>query len=407
MWPLRWWVMREMRNVAVVGAGIFPFGRHTDLLYQDMGRPAALDAIRDAGIEPKEVEACYIGTTGGVGIGHEILYELDIMDRPITRVENACVSGSNAVRDAWMSIALGLHDIVLVVGIEKMKDNSMGAVSGGQTRFQLEMKALPKFPFASSLGLVGPPGYFALAAHRHMAEFGTTKEHLAEVVVKSRRNARNNLKAEHRNPMTVEDVLNDKMINPPLTRSQCCPKTDGAAAVILMSEELAKKHADTTAWLKSSALGSCFSIELLSDLTTMPNVEVAKKAYKMAKLEPKNFYKKGFAEVHDCFSISELLHYEDLGWCKKGDAPKMLEDGVTEIDGDLPVNPSGGLLSCGHPLGATGVRQVAEVLYQMRKDKEVSSRQIPDRNLDFALTHTMAQPGLGWSGCIHIFSRNI
>ncbi|NVM55050.1 MAG: thiolase family protein [Candidatus Helarchaeota archaeon] len=396
-----------MRNVAVVGAGVFPFGRHSDLLFQEMGRPAVIDAIQDAGIDSKEVDACYIGTTGAVGMGHEILYELDMLGMPITRVENACVSGSNAIRDAWMSIAGGLHDIVLVVGIEKMKDSSMAVVSGGQTRFQLEMKALPKFPFASSLGMVGPPGYFALAAHRHMAEFGTTQEHLAEVVVKSRRNAQKNPKAEYRIPMTVEEVLNDKMINPPLTRAQCCPKTDGAAAVILMSEDLAKKHADTPAWVKSSAMGSSFTTELLSDLTTMPNTEVAEKAFKMAKLEARDFFKRGFAEVHDCFSISELLHYEDLGWCMKGDAPKMLEEGITEIDGDLPINPSGGLLSCGHPLGATGVRQVAEVLYQMRKDKEVAKRQIPDRNLNIALTHTMGQPGLGWTGSILIFSRNI
>ncbi|MFX1452846.1 MAG: thiolase domain-containing protein, partial [Promethearchaeota archaeon] len=129
--------------------------------------------------------------------------------------------------------------------------------------------------------------------------------------------------------------------------------------------------------------------------------------FKMAKLEPKDFFGNGFAEVHDCFSISEYLHYEDFGFCKKGEGPKMLEEGITEIDGSLPVNPSGGLLSCGHPLGATGVRQVAEILYQIRKDKEVAKRQIPDSNLKLALAHTMGQPGLGWTGSILIFSRDI
>lgn len=396
-----------MKNVAVVGAGVFPFGRHTDHLYMEMGRQAVLDAIEDTGIDKKEINACYCGSTGGVGVCHDIINETGLLGIPITRVENACVSGTNAVRQAWMDIALGIHDVMLVIGIEKMKDNTMATVSGAFGRMQLEMKAIPKFKLIWSLALMGPPGYFALAAQRHMVEFGTTEEQLAKVVVKSRKNAINNPKAEHRIPMTVDEVLNDKMINPPLTRSQCCPMTDGAAAVILMNEELAKKYTDTPIWIKSSAMGSSYLTELLSNLTSMPNVEIARNAFKMAKLEPKDFFNNGFAEVHDCFSISEYLHYEDFGWCKKGEGPKMLEEGITEIDGTLPINPSGGLLSCGHPLGATGVRQVAEVLYQMRKDKEVAKRQVPDSNLNFALTHTMGQPGLGWTGSILIFSRNL
>jgi acetyl-CoA C-acetyltransferase len=396
-----------MRNVAVVGAGVFPFGRHHDLLYVEMGRAAVNEAIEDAGIDRKDIESIYIGTTGGVGVGHEIANEVGIIGVPISRLENACVSGSNAFRQAWMEVALGLTDISLVIGIEKMKDNSMGLVAGGTGRFQIEMKAMVKNRSIASLGVMGPPGYFALAAHRHMAEFGTKKEDLASVTVKSRQNAHNNPKAEYQNIMTVEEVLNDQMINPPLTRSQCCPKTDGAAAIIIMSEELAKKHTDTPVWVKASAMTSSYVMDLLSDLSAMPNVKTAKMAYEMAKLEAKDFFKNGFAEVHDCFSISELLHYEDFGWCKKGEGPKMLKEGITHIDGSLPINPSGGLLSCGHPLGATGVRQIAEVLYQMRKDKEVAKRQIPDSNLNIALTHTMGQPMLGFTSCIHIFSRDL
>lgn len=396
-----------MRNVAVVGAGVFPFGRHHDLLYVEMGRPAVNEAIEDAGIDRKEIQSCYIGTTGGVGVGHEILNETGIIGIPISRVENACVSGSNAFRLAWMDVALGLSDISLVIGIEKMKDSSMGDVAGGMGRLKLEMKAIAKNPSVANFGLMGPPGYFALAAHRHMAEFGTTKEELASVTVKSRKNAHNNPKAEYQNIMTVDDVLNDKMINPPLTRSQCCPKTDGAAAIIIMSEELAKKYTDTPVWVKGSGMTSSIITDLLSNLSAMPNVKSSRTAYDMAKLEPNDFFKNGFAEVHDCFSISELLHYEDFGWCKKGEGPKILNDGITQIDGDFPVNPSGGLLSCGHPLGATGVRQIAEVLYQMRKDKEVAKRQVPDENLNVALTHTMGQPMLGFTSCVNIFSRNL
>lgn len=396
-----------MRNVAVVGAGVFPFGRHHDLLYVEMGRDAVNDAIEDSGIDRKEIQSCYVGTTGGVGVGHEIVNETGIIGIPITRVENACVSGSNAFRLAWMDVALGISDISLVIGIEKMKDVSMGEVAGGAGRFKVEMKAMAKNISMASLGLAGPPGYFALAAHRHMAEFGTTKEDLASVTVKSRKNAHNNPKAEYQNIMTVDEVLNDKMINPPLTRSQCCPKTDGAAAVIIMSEQLAKKYTDTPVWVKGSAMTSSIIMNLLSNLSAMPNVESSRTAYDMAKVEAKDFYKNGFAEVHDCFSISEILHYEDFGFCKKGEGPKILNDGITQVDGDLPINPSGGLLSCGHPLGATGVRQIAEVLFQMRKDKQVAKRQVSDQNLNLALTHTMGQPMFGFTSCVHVFSRNL
>lgn len=394
-----------MRNVAVVGVGVFPFGRHSDLLYQEIGVPAVNDAIEDAGIDRKQIQSCYAGTVSGMGTAHDIINECGMIGIPIVRVENACVSGTNAFRQAWMEIASGLSDISLAIGIEKMKDSSMAAQGGG--RIQLEMKAMMKLPVVSTFMIMGLPGYFALAAHRHMNEFNTTKEDLANVTVKSRRNASRNPKAEFQNPMTVEEVLNDKMINPPLTRSQCCPKTDGAAAAILMSEELAKKYTDTPVWIKASSMTSSYVEEQFKNLVSLPNIENAKKAFSMAKLEPNDFFKNGFAEVHDCFSISELLHYEDFGWCKKGEGPKMLNDGIPEIDGDLPINPSGGLLSCGHPLGATGIRQVAEVVYQMRKDKEVAKRQIPDKNLNLALAHTMGSPIMGFTSGIHIFSRDL
>jgi acetyl-CoA C-acetyltransferase len=396
-----------VKNVAVVGAGIFPFGDHSKILYQKMGRSAVNDAIEDANINRKEIESCYVGTAGGTGVGHEIIKECGMIGIPITRVENACNSGSNAFRTAWMEIALGLSDIVLVIGIEKMKDSSMAIISGGQNRVMLELTAIRSFPLMMSYGLIGPFGYFALAAHRHMYEYGTTKEDLANVVVKSRKNAGGNPDAEYQKPITVDEVLNDEMINPPLTRCQGTPKSDGAAAVILMSENFAKKHTDTPVWVKASSMISSFITDYLSDLSALPNSKAAEQAYKMAGIEAKDFYKNGFAEVHDCFSIAEILHYEDLGWCKKGEGPQLLNEGITQIDGDLPINPSGGLLSCGHPLGATGVRQVAEVLFQMRKDKKVAKRQVPDDHLNIALTHTMGEPVLGFTSGIHIFSRDL
>jgi acetyl-CoA C-acetyltransferase len=398
-----------MRNVAVIGGGVSPFGRLDQLLYQEIGRPAVNDALENSEIDRKLIQSCYYGTCGGVGVGHEIMNETGLIGIPITRVVNACSSGSNAFRLGYMDIASGMSDCVIVMGIEKMKDVSMGVVGGG-TRFQIEGKAYAHgFPVAIGGG-GGMPAGFALMARDHMKEYGTKNEDLANIVVKSRKNASKNPKAEFQNPMSTDDVLNDVMINDPLTRSQCCPRTDGAAAVILMSEEWVKKYnIDSPIWIKGSAMGSHFLI----GETEQPyhgiytDLLVSRKVFKMAGVESKDFYKRGFGECHDCFSISELVHYEDFGFCKKGKGVDMINDGVVEIDGELPINPSGGLLSCGHPLGATGVRQIAEILFQMRKDKEVAKRQVPDNHLDIAFTHTLGQPGLGFTNVMHVFSRDL
>ena len=397
-----------MRNVAVIGAGVSPFGRLDALLYQEIGRPAVNDAIENAGIDRKLIQSCYYGTCGGVGVGHEIMNETGLMGIPITRVVNACCSSSNAFRLAYMDIASGMSDCVIAMGIEKMKNASMMVVGGG-TRFQIEAKAYSYgSPLSGGAG-GGMPAGFALMGRAHMKVFGTKREDFANIVVKSRKNASKNPKAEFQTPMTIDEVLNDVMVNDPLTRSQCCPRTDGAAAVILMSEEYVKEHhIETPIWIKASAMGSHFGV---GDPSYPPGIstdaDTAKRVFKMAGVEPKDFYKRGFGECHDCFSVSELVHYEDFGFCKKGEGANMINDGVVEIDGDLPINPSGGLLSCGHPLGATGARQIAEVFWQMRKDKEVAKRQVPDKHLDIAFTHTLGQPGLGFTNVMHVFSRDL
>ncbi|KKM85533.1 hypothetical protein LCGC14_1288100 [marine sediment metagenome] len=397
-----------MRNVAVIGAGVSPFGRLDALLYQEIGRPPVNDAIENAGIDRKLIQSCYYGTCGGVGVGHEIMNETGLIGIPITRVVNACSSGSNAFRLAYMDIASGMSDCVIAMGIEKMKNSSMMVVGGG-TRFQIEAKAY-KYgsPFPGGGG-GGMPAGFALMGRAHMKMFGTKREDFANIVVKSRKNASKNPKAEFQTRMTTDEVLNDVMVNDPLTRSQCCPRTDGAAAVILMSEDYVKEHhIDTPIWIKASAMGSHMGAgdpKYPPGLST--DADTAKRVFKMAGVEPKDFYERGFGECHDCFSVSELVHYEDFGFCKKGEGASMINDGIVEIDGDLPINPSGGLLSVGHPLGATGTRQIAEVFWQMRKDKEVAKRQVPDKHLDIAFTHTLGQPGLGFTNVMHVFSRDL
>jgi acetyl-CoA acetyltransferase len=397
-----------MRNVGVIGAGVSPFGRLDALLYQEIGRPAVNDAIENAGIDRKLIQSCYYGTCGGVGAGHEIMNETGLMGIPITRVVNACSSGSNAFRMAYMDITSGMSDCVIAMGVEKMKNVSMAVVGGG-TRFQIEAKA---YSYGSPVSLGaggGMPAGFALMGQAHMKMFGTKREDFANIVVKSRKNASKNPKAEFQTQMSIDEVLNDVMVNDPLTKSQCCPRTDGAAAVILMSEKFIKDHhIDTPIWIKGSAMGSHF---ISGDPSYPPGIstdaDTSKKVFGMAGVEPKDFYERGFGECHDCFSVSELVHYEDFGFCKKGEGANMINDGVVEIDGDLPINPSGGLLSCGHPLGATGTRQIAEVFWQMRKDKEVAKRQVPDKHLDIAFTHTLGQPWLGFTNVMHVFSRDL
>jgi acetyl-CoA acetyltransferase len=389
-----------MRNVGVIGAGVSPFGRLDALLYQEIGRPAVNDAIESAGIDRKLIQSCYYGTCGGVGAGHEIMNETGLMGIPITRVVNACSSGSNAFRMAYMDIASGMSDCVIAMGVEKMKNVSIAVVGGG-TRFQIEAKAL------GAGG--GMPAGFALMGQAHMKAFGTKREDFANIVVKSRKNASKNPKAEFQTQMTIDEVLNDVMVNDPLTKSQCCPRTDGAAAVILMSEDYIKDHhIDAPVWIKASAMGSHF---ITGDPSYPPGIstdaDTSRKVFKIAGVEPKDFYERGFGECHDCFSVSELVHYEDFGFCKKGEGANMINDGIVEIDGDLPINPSGGLLSCGHPLGATGTRQIAEVFWQMRKDKEVAKRQVPDNHLDIAFTHTLGQPWLGFTNVMHVLSREL
>ncbi|MHA1941550.1 MAG: thiolase family protein [Candidatus Hodarchaeales archaeon] len=256
-----------MKKVAVVGAGMSPFGRLDALMYQEIGRPAVNDALENAGIDRKLIESCYYGTCGGVGVGHEIMSEAGIVGHeimseagitgiPITRVVNACSSGSNAFRLGFMDIASGMSDCVMAMGIEKMKNVSMGVVGGG-TRFQIEAKAYSYgSPVPGGAG-GGMPAGFAFMGRMHMKEYGSKVEDFANIVVKSRRNGSKNPKAEFQNLMTLDEVLDDVMINDPLTRSQCCPRTDGAAAVVLMSEDFVKEHhIDTPIWVKGSAMGS-------------------------------------------------------------------------------------------------------------------------------------------------------
>ncbi|MFH1625090.1 MAG: thiolase family protein, partial [Pseudomonadota bacterium] len=336
-------------------------GKHSDRSITDLGVEACLKAITDANMKPKDIELAYAGNLAqwewgqGLFIGQVVLRELGLTKIPITRVENGCATGSCAFREAWYKIATGACDIALAFGVEQMTVADSGKMLSIFTGRQ----------YAERQGEMGisAPGLFALMARRHMEEFGTTKEQLAMVAVKNRKYGALNPNAQLRNAVTLEEVLNDRMICDPLTLPQCCPRGDGAAAVILTTKKLAKRYTSAPIYVAASVQVSGTYPQDQSFDFFDTDVRGAKEAYEMAGLGPDDL---DVAEVHDCFSTAEIVHYEDLGFCKKGEGGRFIEEGLSDIGGRIAVNTSGGLLSKGHVIGATGISQIIEVVTQLR-----------------------------------------
>jgi acetyl-CoA acetyltransferase len=379
-----------MRDVAVIGVGMTKIGKFPDRMLSGMGREAVIAALKDAGVPPKEIQAAYSGTSlGGALLGQRIFKDLGMSGMPINNMENACSSGSSAMRESWLSIASGLYDMVIAVGSEKLS-----ALGGGTLPLEKEDLEVGE-------GMV-MPALYAMRARRYMHEFGATPEHLAKVVVKSRKCGAKNPQAQFRQETTVQDVLNSRMVADPLTLFQCCPMGDGSAAVVLCSADKARKYTRQPILIKGSILVSGRFDNSFRDMATPEiTVRAAKLVYEMAGIGPKEV---SLAEVHDAFSIAELLYYEALGFCGRGEAPKLLDEGATEIDGRIPVNPSGGLISKGHPTGATGLAQTAEIVWQLRG--QAGARQV--KNAKVGLTHCTGGGiyGLDHGACsIHIFTK--
>jgi len=379
-----------MREVAVIGVGMTKIGKFPDRMLSSMGREAVLAAVKDAGVPPKEIQAAYSGTLlGGSLLGQRIFKDLGMTGMPINNMENACSSGSSALREGWLGVASGLYDMVLAVGSEKLS-----ALGGGTL-------PLEKEDLEASEGMV-MPALYAMRARRYMAEYGATPVHLAKVVVKSRKCASQNPQAQFNKETTVEEVLNSRMIADPLTLFMCCPMGDGAAAAVLCSADKARKYSSHPIWIKGSILVSGKFTNGFRDMTTPEiTVRASKMVYEMAGLGPKDV---SLAEVHDAFSIAELLYYEALGFCPRGDGPKLIDEGATGINGRIPVNPSGGLISKGHPTGATGLAQTNEMVMQLRG--QAGARQV--KNAKVGLTHCTGGGiyGLDHGACsIHIFAK--
>ena len=384
-----------MREVAVIGIGITKFGELWDKSFRQLIAEAGSKAILDAGIEGKEIDGMYVGSmSSGRFVGQEHVGALvadaagfSHMHIPSTRVEGACASGGLAVRQGYLSIASGMNDIVVVGGMEKMND-----VGGNDATATLATAADQEWEafFGATF-----PALYAMIATRHMHEYGTTKEQLAQVAVKNHANGAKNPYAQYRREITIELAMNATTVAYPLGLLDCSPVTDGAASLILCAADKAKKYTDKPIKIIGSGQGSdSLALHGRRDICTLDaTVHAAKTAYKQAGITSKDI---DFAEVHDCFTIAEICAIEDLGFVKKGEGGKAIDNKITTLDGSLPVNTSGGLKSKGHPVGATGVAQMVEVTQQLRGEAE--ARQLKDAKI--GLAHNVG--GSGATCVIHI-----
>ncbi|MBI4703344.1 MAG: thiolase domain-containing protein [Deltaproteobacteria bacterium] len=384
-----------MRDVAVIGVGMNRWGELWEKSHRDIWTEAALKAIDDAGVD--HVDAMYVGTmSGGLFVGQEHLGamladQLGMGPIPGTRVESACASGGLAFRQAYIAVASGIHDVVLATGVEKMTD-----VDGGRATYALSTAADQEYECYHGITF---PGLYAMMARVHMHRYGTTREQLSAVAIKNHHNGAHNPLAQYPMEITHDVVMKSALVADPLRLMDCSPVTDGAAAAVLVPLELAKKITRTTA-VRVAASAHATDTLALHDRPDMAwlgsTAKAAKDAYQQAGVGPKEL---SFCEVHDCFTIAEIMVIEALGLCEKGKGGEASAAGRTALGGEFPVNPSGGLKSKGHPVGATGVAQILEVVEQLRGACGV--RQIKDAR--WGLTQNMG--GTGASSVVHIFER--
>lgn len=385
-----------MRSVSIIGVGQTRFGEHWEKSFRDLAAEAATAAIQDAGIEGKQIEAVY-GACMASGrliaqehVGALFVDQLGLAPIPAVRCEAACASGGVALRQAVLAVASGAYDIVAVGGVEKMTDVSAEDVAvalGGAGDQEWELFNGATFP-----------ALYALMARAHMHDFGTTEEQLAAVAVKNHANAARNPCAQFQREITVEEVMNSGYIASPLKLLDCSPITDGAAVAILAASDVAKKVCGQPIEIAASAQASdTLALATRHCLTEMHATKVAARdAFKQAKLTPKDV---DFAEVHDCFTIAEIMAIEDLGFFKKGEGGRATEEGKTRMDGEIPVNASGGLKAKGHAVGATGIAQAVEAVTQLRG--KAGARQVNDAEI--GLTHNTG--GTGATCTVHLFKK--
>lgn len=383
-----------MRDVAVIGTGMTKWGELWEKSLRTIFAETALLALKDAGVD--KIDSMYVGSmSSGLFVGQEHIASLladylGLTPIPATRVETACASGGVAFRLGFLEVATGISDIVLAGGIEKMTD-----VSGYEATYALGTAADQEYEGYHGLTF---PGLYALIAMAHMEKYGTTREQLAMVAAKNHKNGAKNPLAQFPFAVTVEDVLSSVMVADPLRILDCSPITDGAAAVILCPVEMARKMGKPIVRVIGTGQATDnIALSSRKDITWLEaTYQAGKAAYEMAGKKPGDI---DVLEVHDCFTIAEICVMEALGIVEKGQGGKAVEEGLTALEGKIPVNPSGGLKSKGHPVGATGVAQIIEITKQLRG--ESGERQVKDARV--GMTQNMG--GSGGSTVCHIFEK--
>jgi len=350
--------------VAIIGVGHSKFGKRSDASLRELAFEAYNDAIDDAEVEPSKIDGSVVCSAthydkqrSPAGVVAEYL---GLNPEPTFNVEAACASSAVGLRTAWALISSGLHDTVAVVGVQKMTELSSEEI---QELMGRAGDVMWESPFGTTM-----PAYYAMYATAHMSRYGTTEEDMALVTVKNRKYGSKNPNAMFQKPVTVEEVLKSRMVSSPLKLFDCCANADGAACLVLANSEQAKKLSDRPVWVAGLGLASS-PMALAGRKGPMTSFEVsknaAKAAYEMARIMPGDV---DVAEVHDSFSITEILNYEDLGFAKPGRGPMLLRKHETELGGSIPVNVDGGLLAKGHPVGATGASQLFTLVKQLRRE---------------------------------------
>jgi len=379
-----------MIDAYVVGVDMIKFGRFPDRTVPQIGAQAALLALDDCGLTIKDMEALYCGNLGQAAgmVGQRILQEIGQTGIPVINVSNACATGATAFREGWAAVKAGLYDLVLCVGVEQMGKGLLGGAGGGTG-----------IPREGLLGSGTMPSVFAEAGLEHSRKYGTTFEQFAKVSVKNHHHSTLNPKAMYQMETPLEMVMNAEMISYPNTKLMCSVNVDGSAAAVIASEKKARELGLMKRAIKVRASVLTSDPWQERDLV-MPDVNsctrlAAKKAYEMAGLGAEDI---DLVELHDCFATAEILHYENLGLCGPGEAGRMIDTGAVALGGKIPVNVSGGLLSKGHPLGATGIANIYEVSTHLRG--EAGKRQVEGARI--GMTHVI---GLGSACGIHILEK--
>jgi len=380
-----------MSDVYIVGIDMIKFGRYPDRTVPSLAAEAALLALDDAGLGIKDMQALFCGNLGQASgmVGQRMLTEIGQTGIPVTNVANACATGATAFRDAWLAIKAGVYDTVLAVGVEQMGKGLLGGGAGVSTE-----------------GIIGSgtmPAMFAHIGMEHTRKYGTTFAQFAQVAVKNHFHSTMNPKSMYRVETPIETVMNSEMIAYPNTKLMCSVNVDGSAAAVLMSAKKMRELglSDRAVRIRASEMSSNPFEErqlAMPDFSGATRV-AARNAYEQAGIGPEDIH---LIELHDCFATAELVHYENLGICAAGDAGALIDSGATQLGGRIPVNVSGGLLSKGHPLGATGIANLYEVATHLRGN--AGQRQVNGARL--GLTHVVGGgPGMGTACAIHILEK--